>query len=256
MFKHGIVREPGRNFAEGLTSYQGAPADYWKAMQQHAEYCAALERCGLELTRLAADRAHPDSTFVEDVAVVTPGFAVLTRPGAKSRAGEVDGIREPITKAFRVVYEIAAPGTLDGGDICEAGSHFFIGISQRTNMDGAQQLAAVLATGGYTSTFVDIRGMKSILHLKSGIACVGEDELVVMEEMAEREEFRDYKIIRVAPAETYAANCVRVNDFVLIPAGFRRLANELTLRGYKLVSLAMSEFQKMDGGLSCLSLRY
>src|SRR5262249_25210489 len=153
--------------------------------------------------RLTADLEHPDSTFVEDVAIVTPEFAVLTRPGAKSRAGEVAGIRATVSKLFKIVHEITAPGTLDGGDICEAGSHFFIRIWRRTNEEGARQLAKFLAGGGYRSPFVDIRSMKTILHLKSGIACIAEGVLVVMEEMAEREEFGGNEIIRVAEAETY-----------------------------------------------------
>lgn len=256
MFKHAIVRKPGGNFANGLTSFKGEPLNIELALAQHEAYCAALARCGLELVRLQADLEHPDSTFVEDVAVVTRDFAVITRPGAKSRAGEIEKIREPLKKYFSTVHEITAPGTLDGGDICEAGSHYFIGVSRRTNEEGAKQLADFLARGGFSSSFVDIRSMKSILHLKSGIACIREGELVVMQEMAAREEFRGYDIVRVAPAETYAANCVRVNDSVLIPDGFPELTATLTKRGFKMLPLAMSEFQKMDGGLSCLSLRF
>ncbi len=244
------------NFAEGLTSFRGGAPNYQKAIEQHEAYGAALERCGLELVRLDADEAHPDSTFVEDAAVLLRESAVLTRPGAQSREGEVAGIRDAIGRFFKTVHEIAAPGTLDGGDICEAGKHFFTGVSRRTNEQGANQLLQILAREGYTSSLVDIRGMKSILHLKSGIACVGDGELVVMEEMAEREEFRGYEVIRVAKAETYAANCVRVNGDVLIPAGFPAIAKELTRRGFRLVPLEMSEFRKMDGGLSCLSLRF
>ena len=255
MFKHAIVRRPGENFADGLTSYCGAAPDYRKAIEQHEAYCAALERCGLELVRLDADE-YPDSTFVEDVAVVLRNSAVLTRPGAQTRVREVAGIRGAVGRFFETVHEIVAPGTLDGGDICEAGKHFFIGVSRRTNEEGAKQLAQILAREGYGSSFVDVRGMKSILHLKSGIACVGDGELVVMEEMAERGEFRGFEIIRVAKPETYAANCVRVNDDVFIPAGFPAIAKELTRRGFRLVPLEMSEFQKMDGGLSCLSLRF
>lgn len=256
MFKHAIVRRPGENFAEGLTSFKGAPVDYEKALGQHDAYCAALEECGLEVVRLAADLAHPDSTFVEDVAVLTRDAAILTRPGAKSREGEVDGIREPLRKFFQTIHEIEAPGTLDGGDICEAGEHFFIGVSRRTNEEGARQLAAFLARGGCTSAFVDIRAMKSILHLKSGVAFVGDGKLAVMEELAAREEFRRYELIRVAAGESYAANCVRVNDYVLIPAGFPEIAGELTSRGFRILALDVSEFRKMDGGLSCLSLRF
>jgi dimethylargininase len=256
LFKQAIVRQPGKNFAEGLTTFQGPPPNYEKALEQHEAYCAALERCGLKLTRLEPNQAHPDSTFVEDVAVLTRDAAVLTRPGAETRAGEVEAIREPLEKFFETIHEITTPGTLDGGDICEAGDHFFIGISRRTSESGAKQLAAILAQSGYSSSLVDIRAMKSILHLKSGIACIAERQLVVIEEMAERPEFRGYDLIRVAPEEAYAANCVRVNGFVLFPTGFPKLAAELTQRGFQLLPLEVSEFQKMDGGLSCLSLRF
>ncbi len=256
MFKQAIVRQPGKNFADGQTTYQGLPPTLKKAIEQHEAYCDALERCGLKLTRLEPDQAHPDSTFVEDVAVLIHDAAVLTRPGAKSRAGEVEAIREPLKKFFETIHEITAPGTLDGGDICEAGNHFFIGISRRTNESGAKQLAAFLAQSGYSSSPVDIRAMNSILHLKSGIACIAEHQLVVIEEMADRPEFRGYDLIRVAPEEAYAANCVRVNEYVLIPAGFPNLAAELTQRRFQLLPLDVSEFRKMDGGLSCLSLRF
>ena len=256
MFTKAIARVPSKNFAEGQTSAGlGAPV-YEKALEQHSAYCRALERCGLAVTVLEADPQHPDSTFVEDAAVITRGGAILTRPGASSRAGEVTALREPLARFSQNYREITAPGTLDGGDICEAGNHFFIGISRRTNEAGARQLAGFLAQDGYTSSFVDIRAMKSILHLKSGIAWVGERGLVVMEEMAGREEFKGYNLIRVGADESYAANCVRVNDHVLLPAGFPKIAESLQSLRYSVLPLETSEFQKMDGGLSCLSLRF
>jgi dimethylargininase len=152
--------------------------------------------------------------------------------------------------------EIEAPGTVDGGDICEAEDQFFLGLSQRTNEEGARQLAALLAEEGYGSAIVDVREMKSILHLKSGISYIGNRTLVVMEEMADHELFQEYELIRVAAQESYGANCVRVNDRVLVAAGFPRLTAELSARGFQPLVLEMSEFQKMDGGLSCLSLRF
>ena len=256
MFKRAIVRRPGRNFAEGLTTFKGAPPDLNGALEQHQAYCTALEQCGLEVILLEPDLAHPDSTFVEDVAVLTGDLAILTRPGAESRLGEIEGVREPLGKYFPEIREIAAPGTLDGGDVCQAEKHFFIGVSQRTNKEGATQLAAFLAEGGYTSTLVDIRPMKSILHLKSGLASISEGQLVVTAEFASRQEFRAYELIRVAPTESYAANCVCVNDHVLVAAGFPNLADALIQRGFAVLRLETSEFRKMDGGLSCLSLRF
>jgi dimethylargininase len=256
LFNNAIVRKPGRNFADGLTTGSlGAPI-YEKALEQHFRYCEALERCGLRVTVLEADLQHPDATFVEDTAVLTHTSATLARPGAKSREGEVAGIREPLGRFFRTLHEISAPGTLDGGDVCEAENHFFIGISQRTNEEGGRQLAGFLAREGYTSSFVDIRGMKNVLHLKSGVAYISDNNLVVNEEFSGHALFRGYNLIRVNAEESYAANCLRVNDRVLLPAGFPGLEDSLKRLGYAVLPLDMSEFQKMDGGLSCLSLRF
>jgi dimethylargininase len=259
MFRHAIVRIPGENFADGLTDVSlgslGVP-DYPRALAQHAAYRQALEACGLELTVLEKDLRHPDSTFVEDTAVLVPGAAILSRPGAASRQGEVAAIREPLLRFFPRHYQITAPGTMDGGDICEAGSHVFIGVSHRTNEEGARQLAGFLQQEGYTTSFVDIRSMTSILHLKSGIGYAGDGTLVLMEELAGRPEFQGWKVIRVAEAETYAANCVRINDRVFLPAGFPGIQEDLERAGFNPLVLDMSEYRKMDGGLSCLSLRF
>ena len=256
MFQHAIVRTPGENFADGLTTSDLGQPDFSKVLAQHDAYCDALERCGLHLTRLDADLEHPDSAFVEDTAVLTAKSAILARPGAASRLGEVAGIRETVERFYSTIHEIKSPGTLDGGDICEAGSHFFIGISHRTNAEGARQLGKFLAAEGYTSSIVDIRGMTSILHLKSGIAYLDNNNLVVMEELAGRREFAGYNLVRVPAEESYACNCVLVNDRVLLPSGFPRLNAALTSLGYRPLLLDMSEFRKMDGGLSCLSLRF
>jgi dimethylargininase len=292
MFTRAIVRPPARNFAEGLTTADLGTPNYQRAVTQHEAYCAALEQCGLKLIRLEADPRHPDSTFVEDTAVLvthpqgTPVAGpyddvdgrshplrqvVLTRPGAPSRSAEVESIRRVLADFFPSLGEINSPGTLDGGDICEAGNHFFIGISERTNEAGAQQLADVLASFGYTTSFVDIRGLngkesvpgavatglssEGSLHLKSGLSYLG-DHLVVIDALANRAEFSKYDLVRVNDNEMYAANCVRVRDHVLLAAGFPVLEGKLRELGYQTIALEMSEFQKMDGGLSCLSLRF
>jgi dimethylargininase len=145
---------------------------------------------------------------------------------------------------------------VDGGDICEAENHFFIGLSHRTSEGGARQLARHLAALGYTSSVIDVRAMTTILHLKSGISYIGDNTLVVMEEMAGHEQFRGFELLRVSAEESYAANCVRVNERVLVAAGFPRVTDELSQRGFRPLELEMSEFRKMDGGLSCLSLRF
>jgi len=256
LFKHAIVRIPGSNFAEGLTTAALGSPHYDEVLVQHERYCDALRECGLNLTTLEADLRFPDSTFVEDTAILTARGAILTRPGAASREGEVDAIKPSIATFFPSALNIEVPGTVDGGDICEAEDHFFIGISHRTNQEGARQLAAHLVSFGYTSSTIDIRAMRSILHLKSGIAFIGDNTLAVMEEMARNIQFRGYDLIRVAPEESYAANCVRVNGRVLVADGFPRILGDLVACGFDPLLLDMSEFRKMDGGLSCLSLRF
>src|SRR2546426_7281213 len=145
MLTKAIVRPPAPNFSEGLTRANLGAPNYERALSQHEAYCVVLERCGLTLTRLEPDPLHPDSTFVEDTAVLTERCAILARPGAPSRAGEVASIGNALTNFYSSVLSIQPPGTLDGGDICEASNHFFIGISERTNEAGAQQLADLLA---------------------------------------------------------------------------------------------------------------
>jgi dimethylargininase len=256
MFSKAIVRQPGKNFADGLTRVDlGAPV-FERALVQHEKYCRALEACGLEVIRFEPDENHPDSTFVEDTAVLTTRGAIITRPGASSRLGEIDAIEPILRQHFSKLNSISAPGTLDGGDICEAGEHFFIGISERTNEAGAEQLANCLDTLGYSSSLIDIRGLSNILHLKSGIAYLGDQRLVVIEALREREQFSEYERICLNSAEDYAANCLVVNGKVLVAAGFAETENTLQQMGYQTIPLEMSEFQKMDGGLSCLSLRF
>ena len=259
-FTRAIVRPPARSFAAGLSSAAEGPPDVDRALEQHAAYVRALRDCGLQITQLDPDEAYPDGTFVEDTAIVTGRGAVLTRPGAPSRAGEVHGIAPSVRKFFADVHVIEPPGTVDGGDICEAGGHFLIGVSARTNLPGAQQLADHLARMGYTSSVMDITANPALLHLKSGIAFLGDgawvaDSAVEGELRSQRAiEVRD--LISVPAAEAYAANCVRVNDAVLAAAGYPLMRAALESRGYRVVTLDVSEFRKMDGGLSCLSLRF
>lgn len=256
MFRYAIARKLGATFSDGLTTANLGKPELATALKQHDAYCSALRQCGLEVTVLEADPRYPDSTFVEDTAVLTSKSAVITNPGADSRKGEVAEIKTTLTRFYKKIFTITPPGTVDGGDICEAGCRFFIGISDRTNEEGGRQLAELLAKEGYGTVFVDIRGMEHLLHLKSGIAYLGDDTLVLVEALAGRPEFNTYNIIRVKPEENYAANCVQINDYVLIAEGFPQLKKAIEMRGFTLKPLNMSEFQKMDGGLSCLSLRF
>jgi dimethylargininase len=256
VFTKAIVKLPCANFASGLTTVDFGEPDLAVARRQHESYCEALESCRLELIRLSPEAQYPDSTFVEDTAVLTARGAVLTRPGDASRRGEVESIAPVVRDYFSSVYSIEEPGTVDAGDVCEAGEHFFIGISHRTNEHGAEQLAGFLHSFGYSSSLIDIRGLSNILHLKSGMAYLPGRCLVVIEALRDVQEFSAYDLICLDSTEEYAANCLAVNGRILIASGFPGIRRELEQLGYQTMTLDMSEFQKMDGGLSCLSLRF
>ena len=204
---------------------------------------------------LEADERYPDGTFVEDTAVVAERVAVASRPGAPTRAGEVSSVAEALARLRPKLERIAAPGTLDGGDVCQVEEHFLIGVSARTNPSGAQQLADILRRHGYSASLLDIRSHPTLLHLKSGISYLGERRFTVSADAPALDGLEGFERIEVAKDEAYAANCVRVNDTVLIAAGYPRLAERLDGLGYALRTLEVSEFRKMDGGLSCLSIR-
>jgi len=256
-FTRAIVCPPAGNFAEGLSSVDSGAPDVGLALAQHAQYCDALSRNGCALTLLRADVRYPDSTFVEDTALILPGEgAMLMRPGAASRAGETDAIHDALSPFFPGMGHIDPPGTVDAGDVCEAEYHVFIGISHRTNAEGARQLAAWLAGHRHRAVTVDIRSTPGILHLKSGVTALGEGRLLAIAALASHEAFADYEVLQVPEGEEYAANCVRVNDVVFVADGFPRTHALLRQHGYSLELLPMSEFAKMDGGLSCLSLRF
>jgi dimethylargininase len=253
--RSAIVRPPAATFAAGLTSSPQVVPNLALALEQHAAYCRALSDCGLALAALPPDAEHPDSCFVEDPAIVTERGALVTRPGAASRLGESDSIFLALQNRYREVARMSAPGTLDGGDVCQADDHFLIGLSARTNEEGARQLAGFLERLGYRSSIVDIRGSDRLLHLKSGLSYLGENRIVVAPELSELDALSRYEPVVVADAEFYAANCLSINHRVLVAAGYPGLASALLGLGYDILPLDLSEFRKMDGSLTCLSLR-
>ena len=255
-YTHAIVRPPPPSFATGLTNSSEGVPDVAVAMLQHRAYCQALIDCGLELAELPADPAFPDSCFVEDPAIITARGALATRPGAPSRIGEVESIIAVLQSWYADIARIAAPGTLDGGDVCEADGHFLIGLSSRTNEDGARQLANFLETLGYRSSVIDMRQSPRLLHLKTGMTYIGDGRMIITSDVPVVEVLRPYERIVVSEAERYAANCIRINDRVLIAAGYPKIAETLAGLGYDTLPVEMSEFRKMDGALTCLSLRF
>jgi dimethylargininase len=255
-FRHAMVRAPAGSFAQGLSGAGLGEPDIELARAQHLAYCEALRSCGLEVLTLEPDERYPDGTFVEDTAIVTERVAIATLPGAASRTGEVASVAEALTHIRGDLYEIVAPGSVDGGDICEVDEHFFIGLSARTNDEGARQLTNILRAHGYSASTINIRANRKLLHLKSGIAYLGERRLLLSSDFPVVPEFSRYHLLRTPEAEDYAANCVRIYERVLIPSGYPRFAEMVRRLGLAAIPLDMSEFRKMDGGLSCLSLRF
>jgi dimethylargininase len=253
MFKIAIVRKPGKSMLKGLTTAELGLPDYENALVQHAEYIKVLKECGLEVMVLEEDEKHPDSTFVEDTALLTRECAIITNPGALSRRGEIIEIKNVLKEYYSNIEEVQEPGTVDAGDIMMVGSHFYIGLSERTNEKGAEQVVEYLEKYGMRGSTVNL---EEVLHLKTGVAYLERNNLVACGEFISKEEFQGFNILEIDKDESYAANCIWVNDTVLIPRGFPKAKDMIKSEGYAVKEVDVSEFRKLDGGLSCLSLRF
>lgn len=251
-FTHAITRKPGENFARGLTPFKHETPSYELIVKQHGAYVETLRSFGLEVIVLEALQDYPDAHFVEDTAVVTPDVAVIANPGAASRKGEEDTIAQVLARYHKIV-RIQAPGTLDGGDVLMVGPHFFIGLSERTNKEGAEQLGRILEACGNTWTTVPV---VAGLHFKSSVNYVGKNTLLVTEDFADFDALRSYNKIIVDRDEAYACNTLLINDRLITPRGFPTTRKKLGRLGLEIVELDMSEARKMDGGLTCLSIRF
>lgn len=253
MFTKAIVRQPCRNMTKGLTSANLGAPDFERAVAQHGAYVSALKSCGLQVKELEADERYPDSTFIEDTALLTPHCAIITNPGAPSRRGEVAEMKGVLQEYYTDIEEISAPGTVDAGDIMMVGSHFYIGLSGRTNKYGAEEVIRILNRYGMSGFIVELTTM---LHLKTGLSSLERNTLLVAGEFLQKPEFKKFNVIAVPDGEGYAANCIWINDTVIIPEGYPVVRQKVRDAGYATIEVDVSEFRKLDGGLSCLSLRF
>ena len=252
MFKYAITRRPAKTFARGITTSDlGAPS-YELVLRQHAAYIDTLKSIGLNVIELEPLPDYPDAHFVEDTAVVTPEVAIITNPGAPSRRGEEKSIAGVLLQ-YRQIEYIQAPATVDGGDVLMVGSHFFIGISERTNHQGAQQLAAILEKHGKTVSAIPVGAG---LHFKSSVNCVAPNTLLMTRDFADHEAFCGYDRIMVDSEESYSANTLWINSHLLMPRGFPGTKSKLKNLRLPVIELDVTEMQKMDGGLTCLSIRF
>lgn len=253
MFKYAIVRKPSRSMIEGISEAELGLPNYDNAIKQHDDYIEALKECGLEVTELPAVEEYPDSCFVEDPALMTPHCAILTNPGVESRRGEVAHIADAVRKFYDNVEEIKSPGFVEAGDIMMVGDHYYIGLSERTNQEGADQMIAILEKYGMSGSVVE---MSEVLHLKTGLGYLEDNNLVACGEFLTKPEFQKYNIMEIDQKDSYSANSVWINGTVLVPKGFESTVDLIKNKGYKVREVDVSEYQKLDGGLSCLSLRF
>ena len=253
MFNKAIVRTPAKSLVDGITSAGLGKPDYALALEQHGRYIEALETCGLMVTVMEADDRYPDSMFIEDTALLMPRCAIVTRPGAVSRRGEVAAVLSQLGEFYDRIDAIQSPGTVDAGDIKMVGDHCYIGLSERTNADGAAQMTGFLRASGYSGSTVSVR---EALHLKSSVSYLENNNLVVTGSLCCEPQFANFKHIEIDESERYAANCVWINDYVLLARGYPRSSEKTRALGYSIIELDVSEFRKLDGGLSCLSLRF
>lgn len=260
-FTTALVRPPSTTFAHGLTkSGLGAP-NLSKALKQHGAYVAWLRAHEVQVHELPPDDRYPDSTFIEDAALVIDGKVVWTRPGADARRQEPEVLKVECcldlpSSGVKLdqLGSIEEPGTLDGGDVLLLGQRCLVGLSERTNPEGVRQLANFLEALGIVVEPVSLPS--SCLHLKSGISNLGRGVVLAVSELADIPNLSGMDVLVVPVGEEYAANCLRLRESVLLPARYPLTFELLVSRGYQVDALDVSEFRKMDGGLSCLSLRF
>lgn len=253
MFTCAIVKTPCKNMIKGISSASLGKPDYELALEQHKNYICALKECGLKVTVLDPDENFPDSTFIEDACLMTPECAVITNPGAASRRNETLEVEKAVKKLDLPVERIQNPGTLDAGDIMMVKNHYYVGLSERTNLEGASQLNNILKKYNLTSSTI---ALESVLHLKTGISYLEENNLLAFGEFLTKPELKNFNILEVDENESYAANAVWINDKVLVPSGYLKTKEMIENAGYNTIEVDVSEYRKLDGGLSCLSLRF
>ncbi len=249
--QYALVRGVPETHDRCITSHDPEkPIDISVARRQHRAYCETLQGLGLELIRVEPDDRFPDCCFVEDPAIVAGDAAVITRMGVPSRVGEETALREAL-RPFKQIREILNPGTLEGGDVLQIDGKMFVGLTKRTNRSGIEQLGALVSELGFEVIPVEVmRG----LHLKSSCTYIGDGTIVRVPGSVEEAVFTEYNTIEVPPREAPAADCLRVGDRVLVLEGYPTSRRQIEAEGFETVTLEMSEFEKCEGALTCLSI--
>lgn len=253
-FTHAVCRLPGDSITQGLRAVDTGTPDLVLMRAHHADYVAALRETGATVTVLDPLPAYPDAVFVEDTALCLPQGAVIMRPGAPSRLGEAAEMAPTLEALYGTVTRITGPGTIEGGDILTTDTEILVGRSARTDAAGIAELAGIVRPWGWTLR--EVITPPGVLHFKTDCSLLDGQTVLSTRRLAATGCFAAYRVIEVAEGEEAAANTVRFNDLVLMPAGFPRTRDRIAQAGYAVREIGNSECAKLDGGMSCLSLRF
>jgi dimethylargininase len=254
-FTHAITRAPSASIVQGLRAVDIGVPDLSLMQAHHADYITALRRTGAQVVELDALDAFPDSVFVEDTALCLPLGAIVMRPGAPSRLGEAAEMTPHLKALYGDVRAIAGGQSfIEGGDILTTETEILVGRSARTNAAGIAELAALVADWGLPVR--EVFTPPGVLHFKTDCSLLDGETILSTERLAASGCFEGYRVIHVAPGEEACANSIRFNDLVIMPAGFPKTRAALEKAGYRLREVGNSECAKLDGGMSCLSLRF
>jgi dimethylargininase len=238
----------------GLRAEDVGNPDHEQMLKDHAHYVATLQEAGARVTQLPALEAYPDAVFVEDVALCLPEAAILMRPGAASRRGEVGEMEARLRDVYDEVCKIEGPGFIEGGDILTTAKEILVGCSARTDAAGVAELATIVSQWGYRLR--EVMTPEGVLHFKTDCSLLDAETILSTRRLDASGCFDNYRVIRTCDGEEAAANSIRFNHLVLMPAGFPGNRERLLAEGYEVREINNSECAKLDGGMSCLSLRF
>lgn len=254
-FTHAITRRPSASITAGLRAVDTGTPDLDRMLAHHAAYVAALRATGATVIELDPLPAYPDSVFVEDTALCLPEGAVVMRPGAPSRLGEAAEMAPVLEGLYAEVRRIAGEESfIEGGDILVSEREILVGRSARTNAAGIAELARLVA--GWGHRLREVATPPGVLHFKTDCSLLDGETILATRRLDASGCFAGYRVIHVAEGEEAAANTIRFNDIVLMPEGFPRTRDRLLAEGYAVREIGNSECARLDGGMSCLSLRF
>lgn len=241
-----LVRPPGSSFPQAISDHpQKKGIDQPKALIQHQSYVDALKQVGGKVLPLPPEDLLPDSTFVEDTAFIFDETAFLCSAKEETRRNEVESVAKALKDHLKVVN---LEPHMDGGDILNTPQAIYIGLSKRSNERAIQSLSQKIG-----KKIISVPVVKG-LHLKSAVSYLGNNILLIDPERVESGAFEKFQWIEVEEKDSYAANCLALGNRVIMPAGFPTIREKIRQHGFETIELEMSEFEKADGGVTCLSI--